>query len=120
MPSLILASTSVYRRALLQRLQLPFDVVRPQVSEDHVPGEPPLERAHRLSLAKAQAVGTMHPAAVVIGSDQVAAVEGRILDKPGDAETCRAQLRALSGRTAHFYTGCAVGSTVYVDTTSVF
>lgn len=119
MPVLILASTSPYRRALLERLQLPFEVVRPEVPEDHRPGEPPLERARRLSLAKAKAVADRHPAAVVIGSDQVAALGDRILDKPGDAATCREQLAALSGNTAHFFTGCAVGTEVHVDTTSV-
>jgi septum formation protein len=119
MPDLILASTSPYRRALLERLRVPFQVMRPEVAEDHQPGERPLDRARRLSLLKAKAVADRHPGAVVIGSDQVCALGTRILDKPGDAERCRSQLAALSGNTAHFFTGCAVGSSVYVDTTSV-
>lgn len=119
MPDLILASTSPYRRALLERLRLPFKVVRPEVAEDHLPGEQPIERARRLSLLKAKTVADRHPGAVVIGSDQVCALGDRILDKPGDAARCRAQLSALSGNTAHFFTGCAVGSGVHVDTTSV-
>src|SRR5689334_18510038 len=109
MPRLILASTSPYRRALLERLRVPFDVVRPEVVEDHRPGESPLDRAQRLSLLKAQAVADRHPGAVVIGSDQVCALGARVLDKPGDAARCRAQLNALSAKTAHFFTGCAVG-----------
>ena len=119
MPALILASTSPYRRALLERLRIPFEVIRPQVPEDHLPGEAPLQRARRLSLAKARAVAERHPGAVVIGSDQVAALGDHILDKPGDAATCRGQLAALSGRTAHFFTGCAVGDETHVDTTWV-
>jgi septum formation protein len=119
MPALILASTSPYRRLLLERLRLPFEVVRPEVAEDAVPGETPIDRAGRLSLAKATAVAHRHPGAIVIGSDQVAALGDRVLDKPGDAATCREQLAALSGRTAHFFTGCAVGNDVHIDTTSV-
>src|SRR5262245_33999001 len=102
MPDLILASTSPYRRALLERLRVPFQVMRPEVAEDHLPGEQPLDRARRLSLLKAKAVADRHPDAVVIGSDQVCALGARILDKPADAPRCRAQLSALSGNTAHF------------------
>jgi septum formation protein len=78
------------------------------VSEAHRANESPPERALRLSLEKARAVAERHPGAVVIGSDQVASSGETILDKPGDAPRCRAQLAALSGRTALFYTGCAV------------
>jgi septum formation protein len=116
-PTLILASTSPYRRALLERLRLPFQVARPEVSEAHRPGEPPRERALRLALAKAGAVAERHPGAIVIGSDQVAALGNAILDKPGDAATCRRQLRELSARTAHFYTAVAVGEVAHVDVT---
>jgi len=119
MPALILASTSHYRRMLLERLRLPFEMVRPEVAEDLLAGEAPVDRAGRLSLAKARAVAQRHPGAVVIGSDQVAALGDQILDKPGDAATCRAQLAALSGHTAQFFTGCAVGNDVHIDTTSV-
>ncbi len=126
MNPLILASTSAYRRMLLERFELPFDTVRPEVPEDHIAGEIPSERALRLAVAKAEAVAARHPGAVVIGSDQVAAAGQKILDKPGDATTCRSQLATLSGTDARFYTGCAVigpsGSVrlVHLDTTTVF
>jgi septum formation protein len=107
-PPLILASTSRYRRSLLERIAPPFEAIAPGVDEAARPGEAPRARAVRLSLAKARAVAEKHPKAIVIGSDQVAALGEHVLDKPGDDETCRAQLSALSGRTAHFFTGCAV------------
>ena len=80
-PRLILASTSRYRRELLQRLRLPFDVVSPQVDEMALPGEAPRALAERLALAKAQAVAALHPQAVVIGSDQVAELDGAAIGK---------------------------------------
>ena len=125
MSPLILASASPYRRELLTRLGLAFEVVTPGVSEGHSAGESPADRALRLALAKAEAVAQHRPQAVVIGSDQVAAAADEVLDKPGDAARCRAQLSSLSGRTARFYTACAVlgrgGSLhlAHVDTTSV-
>jgi septum formation protein len=124
-PALILASVSPYRRELLSRLGLPFEVEPPRVSEAHAPGESPADRALRLALHKAQAVAQRRPGAVVIGSDQVAACGQEVLDKPGDAARCRAQLNTLSGKTARFYTACAVlgASTqlhlAHVDTTTV-
>ncbi len=126
MHSLILASTSPYRRALLERLNVAFETVRPEAGEDHLDGELPADRASRLSLVKALTVAARYPDAVVIGSDQVAAAGPRVLDKPGDAATCRAQLAALSGSSARFYTGCAVikpSASVrltHVDTTTVY
>src|SRR5262245_47874463 len=105
---LILASTSVYRRSLLERLGVPFEVARPEVDAAPVVGETPRNRAARLSLAKARAVAERHRGAIVMASDQVAALGARVLDKPGDEATCRAQLEALSGNSAHFFTGCAV------------
>jgi septum formation protein len=125
MPPLILASTSSYRRSLLERLQLVFRAESPDVDEHHHAGESPADRAERLAVAKAQAVAARFPEAVVIGSDQVAAASGLALDKPGNAERCRAQLAHLSGTTAHFYTACAVvgpGSQLresHLDTTTV-
>jgi len=107
-PPLILASTSPYRRELLERLGLPFTVESPGVDEADLPGEPPGERALRLAAAKAEAVALRHPGAVVIGSDQVAAAGGVILDKPGTAERACQQLRHLSGGLARFHTACAV------------
>ncbi len=107
-PALILASTSRYRRELLQRLRLPFEVVAPETDESALPGEAPAALALRLALAKAQAVARLHPHAVVIGSDQVADLDGQALGKPGHHERAVAQLRLLSGQQATFQTAVAV------------
>ena len=126
MPELILASTSLYRRSLLERLGIPFTALPPQTPEDALPGELPPDRAVRLAVAKAQAIASHRSDAVVIGSDQVAAVGSKILDKPGDAARCRAQLTAASGSSARFHTACAVIAPqagirmVHIDTTTVF
>lgn len=126
MPELILASTSPYRRSLLERLGIPFTALPPQTPEDPLPGELPPDRALRLAIAKAQAIATRRPDAVVIGSDQVAAMGSTVLEKPGDAARCRAQLTAASGSSARFHTGCAVIGPragvrlVHLDTTTVF
>ncbi|MBM5811594.1 MAG: septum formation protein Maf [Gammaproteobacteria bacterium] len=103
-PFLYLASTSRWRAALLHRLGLPFLQEAPLVDEDQRPGESPAERALRLAGDKAAAVAARHPEALVLGSDQVAECDGRILDKPGDAGRCREQLRRCSGRGARFHT----------------
>jgi septum formation protein len=108
MPELILASTSRYRRELLQRLRLPFDVLSPEVDETPLAGEPPAQLAERLALAKAQAVATLHPGAWVIGSDQVADLDGRPIGKPGTHERAVAQLQAMRGRAVVFQTAVAV------------
>ena len=107
-PRLILASTSRYRRELLQRLRVPFDVVSPHVDETPLQGESPRALALRLALAKAEAVAVLHPDAVVIGSDQVCELDGQPIGKPGDHGRAVAQLRALSGRSAVFLTAVAV------------
>ena len=105
---MILASTSPFRRELLERLGLDFAVVAPEVDEAHISGEPPTERALRLAMQKAEAVAVLNPGSVVIGSDQVAAAGGVILDKPGTPERACQQLRHLSGSQARFHTACAV------------
>jgi len=105
---LILASTSRYRAALLERLGLPFRVAAPRVAEDQRPGEAPAARALRLALAKAQAVAATHPDCWVLGSDQVADCDGRILEKPGTVENCREQLAACSGRSVTFFTAAVL------------
>lgn len=105
---LVLASTSRYRRDLLSRLRMPFDVVAPEVDETPRPGEAPLELALRLALAKAHAVSRLRPDAVVIGSDQVADLGGLALGKPGTHAVAQQQLRQLSGRQAIFETAVAV------------
>ena len=105
MPRLVLASTSRYRRELLERLQLPFDVARPEVDEAALPGEAPRELAVRLARAKAMAVAARHGGdAWALGSDQVADVEGRALGKPGGREAAIAQLRSMAGRVVRFHT----------------
>jgi septum formation protein len=123
---LLLASTSSYRRELLSRLMLPFNTVAPGVDESPTPELTPLERAQTLALAKASAVARSHPDATVIGSDQVAVCKGELLEKPGDAERCREQLRWLSAAAATFYTAVAIVQPEreqplqFVDTTTVY
>jgi septum formation protein len=105
---LVLASTSAYRRELLARLRLPFEVAAPQVDETPRPGEPPAQTALRLAQDKARAVASRFPQALVIGSDQVAELDGERLDKPGSHERARNQLTLLSGRAAVFHTAVAL------------
>lgn len=107
-PTLILGSTSAYRRALLERLGMPFGVAAPDVDEAPLPGETPQAQARRLALAKAQAVAARHPASVVIGSDQVADLDGQAIGKPGSHEPALEQLRRMSGQRVVFHTGVAV------------
>ncbi|SDM18618.1 septum formation protein [Oryzisolibacter propanilivorax] len=105
---LVLASTSRYRRELLQRLQLPFDIESPDVDETPLPGEAPAPLAQRLALAKAHAVALRHPNALVIGSDQVADLAGEPLGKPGGHERAVAQLQRMRGQSVVFQTAVAV------------
>jgi septum formation protein len=105
---LVLGSTSRYRAELLGRLNLPFDVAAPDVDESARSGEPPHELARRLALAKARAVAARFPDAVVIGSDQVADLDGEPLGKPGTHEKATEQLRRMRGRTVVFQTAVAV------------
>ena len=104
MPRLILASTSPYRRELLQRLRLPFEVARPDVDESALPGEAPGALAVRLAQAKAVAVAVQAGDAWVIGSDQVADFNGQALGKPGARDAAIAQLTAMRGHQVHFHT----------------
>jgi len=107
-PPLILGSTSRYRRELLERLRIPFEVVAPQVDETPQPGEAPAALALRLALAKARAVAAQRPGAIVIGSDQVADLQGQPIGKPGSHERAVAQLRRLSGQRVVFQTAVSV------------
>lgn len=107
-PSLILASSSRYRKELLSRLRLPFTAISPAVDETPQSGETPEALALRLSVAKAMAVAASHPGSIVIGSDQVATVDGTPIGKPGDFARAQAQLRALSGRMVEFHSALAV------------
>lgn len=102
-PELILASTSPYRRELLNRLRLPFTVHAPVVDETPRPGEAPEQTALRLAEAKARAVGAAHPESLVIGADQVATLDGAQLGKPGDHARALAQLRRMRGRRVRFH-----------------
>jgi septum formation protein len=102
---LVLASTSPYRRELLGRLGLPFVTASPLTDESPLPGEAPTTTALRLSEAKARAVAAQHPDALIIGSDQVAEMDGQVFGKPGTHDKAAAQLRCLSGRTVNFFTG---------------
>ncbi|MFT6697236.1 MAG: septum formation protein [Polaromonas sp.] len=106
--ALVLGSTSRYRQELLQRLRIPFSVAAPDVDETPLTGEAPAALAMRLALAKARAVASAFPQAVVIGSDQVADLDGVPLGKPGTHERAVVQLRQMRGRTVIFQTAVAV------------
>ena len=105
---LILGSTSIYRRQLLERLQIPFEVVSPDVDETPHPAEAPAQLACRLAVAKARAVAANFPDAVVIGSDQVADLKGQPLGKPGSHARAVLQLRQMRGQGVVFHTAVAV------------
>ncbi|WP_341504056.1 nucleoside triphosphate pyrophosphatase [Gallaecimonas sp. GXIMD4217] len=105
---LILASTSVFRKQLLAKLQLPFSTDNPQVDEHPLPGESAPDLVERLALAKADAIAAKHPNALVIGSDQVCVIDGTILGKPHTAEKAFEQLKSASAKTVVFYTGLAL------------
>ncbi len=105
MSRLVLASTSVFRRELLARLQIPFEVASPETDEAGLPGESPAATAERLSLAKARAVADRFPDALIIGSDQVAYLDNRRFGKPLTHDRAVEQLRLMRGRTVIFHTG---------------
>ncbi len=111
MPTLILASSSPFRRELLGRLRLPFESISPEIDETPAPGEPTPELVQRLAIAKARAVVGRYPNALVIGSDQVAVYDGSIVSKPGDHAQAVKQLRAASGQKVVLYTGLALLNT---------
>jgi septum formation protein len=103
-PQIVLASTSIYRRELLARLGLPFEVASPDVDEIPLPRETPQDTARRLAEAKARAVAARFPQAIVIGSDQVAVLEGTTLGKPGNHANAVRQLKAMRGKEVVFHT----------------
>jgi septum formation protein len=107
-PSIVLASTSLYRRELLARLRLPFAVRAPVVNEAALPGEAARESALRLAQAKARAVAPDCPTALIIGCDQVAVLDGVSLGKPGGHANAVAQLKAMRGRSVLFHTALAL------------
>lgn len=104
-PDIVLASTSPFRRELLARLGLPFLTASPDVDETPLPGEAPETTAMRLSESKARAVAARHPEALIIGSDQVACLDGRVFGKPGSHDNAVRQLRSMRGRSVNFFTG---------------
>ena len=124
-PPLILASSSIYRRELLERLRIPFKIISPQVDEVPLAGESTLNLALRLAHAKAAAIAKQHPNAWIIGSDQVADLCGAAIGKPGNFERALAQLQLMRGQTVIFYTAlCLMNgdteSTICVPTEVVF
>lgn len=110
-PKLVLASTSAYRRMLLERFQLPFETARPDVDESPLPTETPAATADRLAALKARAVATDYPDALIIGSDQVAHIGSEVFGKPGTVERAVDQLRRMSGQTVIFHTALALLNT---------
>lgn len=108
---LLLASTSPYRRELLARLGLPFETANPHTDETPLPDEAPEDTALRLSEAKARAVAAMFPDTLIIGSDQVAVMDGQVFGKPGSHERAVEQLHQLRGRTVNFFTGLCLLNT---------
>jgi septum formation protein len=111
MTELVLGSTSPFRKALLEKLGLPFSTVSPEVDESRLADESPEQLVYRLSEAKARAVAGSKPDALIIGSDQVAVIDGEILGKPGSHEKAVEQLRNASGRAVTFLTGlCLLNS----------
>jgi septum formation protein len=114
-PRLILASSSAYRRELLGRLRLPFEAIAPHIDETPLPGEAPEATALRLARAKAQAIALQHPGALVIGSDQVATLDGEQIGKPGDHARALAQLQTMRGREVVFHTALCLWDSRIVD-----
>lgn len=108
MRTLILASSSSYRRALLERLGLPFLCSAPHIKEEALPGESATALACRLASEKAAALAAQFPDALIIGSDQVAECDGQLLGKPGTARKAREQLQFCSGKTVRFHTGISL------------
>jgi len=106
--TLVLASTSHYRRALLERLKIPFQISAPEVDEAPLPGEAPAATALRLAVEKAQSARGRYERALIIGSDQVACCDGQRLDKPGHRDGARAQLHHASGKPVDFVTAVAL------------
>lgn len=105
---LILASGSAYRKALLERLGVPFEAISPDIDESVLPGETPEQTSARLALAKARVLAKLHPHAIVIGSDQVAVVNGEAVSKPGTHDKAVEQLKAMSGKTIVFHSAVSI------------
>ncbi|MCW9025511.1 MAG: Maf-like protein [Gammaproteobacteria bacterium] len=115
MKKLILASTSPFRKAILEKLGIPFETDSPQTDESHLSGETPTQLVERLAIAKAQAVAEKHPDSLIIGSDQIAVNNNEILGKPGDHATAIKQLQKASGKKVTFLTGLCLLNSVTGD-----
>jgi MAF protein len=113
--TLVLGSTSPFRKELLGRLALPFVTASPDIDESHIPGESPEALVKRLARSKAEAVAGDFPEALIIGSDQVACIDGTILGKPGTRERAIEQLSDASGKRITFYTGLCLLNSVTGD-----
>ena len=109
---LVLASTSSFRKMLLDKLDIPFETASPDIDETHRPDESPADLVQRLSIEKALAVAKDYPEHLIIGSDQVACVDGQILGKPGDFTRAKQQLTRASGKKVTFYTGLTLVNSV--------
>ncbi|RII84107.1 Maf family nucleotide pyrophosphatase [Neopusillimonas maritima] len=116
---LILASSSPYRRALLERLRLPFETIAPDIDETPLENESPVELALRLAKEKATVIAKISPSAVVIGSDQVATINGVAIGKPGNHERAMNQLKMLSGQTVMFHTALCVSHEGVTETENI-
>ncbi len=112
---LVLASTSPFRRQLLEKLGLPFATAAPEIDESRLPGEPPVDLVQRLAREKARVVAADFPDALVIGSDQVACLDDQVLGKPGSEEKAVAQLLSMSGRRVTFHTGLCLWNSARGD-----
>ena len=110
--TLVLASTSPYRKALLEKLQVKFEMASPDTDESALPGESPEQLVARLAETKAKAIADRYPHALIIGSDQVAVVDGKIVGKPGDHDNAMAQLKRASGKRVTFLTGLCLYNTL--------
>lgn len=115
-PKIILGSTSPFRRQLLEKLRLQFDVDAPNIDESHKPEETPEQLVARLAIEKAKAVAKKHNQALIIGSDQVACIDSEILGKPGNRENAIKQLMLASGKKVTFYTGLCLYNSVTTNT----
>lgn len=118
---IILASSSIYRQELLSRLKIDFETAVPDIDESQKEGETPTQLVKRLSLEKAKAIHANYPDSIIIGSDQVAAFENKILGKPGSFENAVEQLKMISGKSVTFHTGLTIidGSSNVVQTDEV-
>jgi MAF protein len=119
MRTIVLGSTSVFRKAILEKLQLPFECAKPNIDETPIDGESPIALVERLAVEKAKAVASQYPDALIIGSDQVALHNGQILGKPHTHDNAIKQLSSFSGNKVVFYTGLCIYDSASGEVTSI-